>query len=677
MQTGDRLGAYRSDTGYQNIGDGSVKFLEKHKLMCADGSLLSRFQAKAGGGKTMTFEYTCSSYDVKEYKCTDRYTQPNADWDYKKISSLSKQEAMCNDNEAMQGFRPQMIGTKFFFGIPIDKALRWQYTCCRAIAFPPTPAPISDPTMAPSVEPSLNPTLHPVADPTHRPSQEPVAKPTYAPTDTPIIQPTESPTLTPTLTPTEEPSKTPISDPTYRPSNVPISVPTLEPTLTPISKPTYSPSLEPVSTPTLAPISDPTFVPTLQPVANPTIEPTFEPTGAPFIVPEPTQEPRANPTQEPTVEPTKRPISDPTKEPSFTPTPLPSAEPVSEPTKMPSFTPTPKPSAEPTLEPTTKPTDLPISKPTYEPTAEPTLAPTEEPISQPTIKPTLEPTVAPISTPTHEPTAEPTLGPSPVPTDAPVSNPTLNPISTPTIEPSPYPTLKPTLEPTFKDIVKPPNMSEDEFKKVEDIIDQEKKFDEIEASSPSKPIVIQEPEESPEAPISPDSPPADNKSIDESGNIKPVGEGAIYAPDYDNSVNFKICSFTFTKRANPVEVPYGCALISVSELNSLPAGVSAQSAYICGSEEAKIDSKLLKKAGLVSADSKSDISTIIPGKDTGVTFYISEDFTGTHYTYTSGYHPDLTQIHLHGSNKGNDAIKSLIFNSNAKPDMSYPPECSK
>jgi hypothetical protein len=138
---------------------------------------------------------------------------------------------------------------------------------------------------------------------------------------------------------------------------------------------------------------------------------------------------------------------------------------------------------------------------------------------------------------------------------------------------------------------------------------------------------------------------------------------------------YKICPFTLTKHNGDIFVPDGCALVSVDPLLEVAVGTKSHSAYICGKRQAQIGIDQLTKAGLVSQAGASYISTIIPGPLTTVTFFISEDFTGPKYTYTPNFHLELTKTHLPNSDLGNDAVKSIIFDTTAPPGTPYPDEC--
>ena len=664
MKTGGRTSAYGYNSGFNS--NGGIEYLDRHSLICPNDFLLNRFQMKSGMFNTVTFEFTCGSYNVKGYGCQDRYTDLNELGDG--IRYLDRHWAMCRDNEAMRGFQGQTGCRDWQWWGCRSNGFRWRYFCCSADAFDPTPQPVPNPTMAPVADPTPVPTDKPVADPTQEPTSYPIADPTHAPTDAPVADPTKSPTHEPTHEPSPAPSLIPTDIPTPEPTHLPISDPTFTPTLAPVAKPTFEPTLSPTVNPTLAPIADPTFTPTEEPISHPTQKPTFEPTGAPVVIPEPTLEPVANPTKKPTLEPTQTPISEPTKDPSFQPSPSPTAEPISDPTRTPTFRPTQKPTLDPTFEPTINPTENPIARPTHNPTYEPTISPSHKPIATPTLEPSKNPTLEPISRPTFDPTLEPTKKPTTNPTSQPIIEPTESPVSKPTAEPSQTPTAEPTFRPSFGEMQPPPGLDPAEIEKLK--AEGEKQRAEAEAVASQPPVVAE-----PEVIVAPsaDAPVLEEKSAP--GEEKPKPDDVAGELPVIVESSYKICPFTLTKHNGDIFVPDGCALISVDPLTDVAVGTRSHSAYVCGKRQAQIGIEQLTKAGLVSQAGASYISTIIPGPLTTVTFFINGDFTGPKYTYTPSFHLELTKTHLPNSDQGNDAVKSITFDTTAPPGTPYPDEC--
>jgi hypothetical protein len=184
-------------------------------------------------------------------------------------------------------------------------------------------------------------------------------------------------------------------------------------------------------------------------------------------------------------------------------------------------------------------------------------------------------------------------------------------------------------------------------------------------SEPSEPVVIVPPKEN--APV------IEEKNVNCEKKLKP--DLVIEELLIQDEETYKICPFSLTKHHGDIIVPDGCALISVNPLTQVPVGTKSHSIYVCGKSQAKIGIERLTKAGLISISGKSYISTIIPGPLTTVTFFINEDFTGPKYTYTPKLHYDLTQTHLPNSNQGDDAVKSIIFDTTAPPGTPYPDEC--
>ena len=250
--------------------------------------------------------------------------------------------------------------------------------------------------------------------------------------------------------------------------------------------------------------------------------------------------------------------------------------------------------------------------------------PTPQPIARPTMSPSPNPTLSPTFAPVEIPIIEPTSSPVPNPTPLPTLNPTNSPISTPTYNPTNAPTIKPTLEPTIGK--PPPGMSKQEA-------------DKLLAEGREQAMEVEEEQDQ----ILP----------------TPFSVGTV-----------KICPFNFIKTADEVESRGGCALISVSVLNDLKINGTAFAAYICGGGVANVNDTSLIQAGFLDAEKKSYISDIIPGSQTSVTFFLRNDFNGTKYTFTSGFHPYFTKIKLPGGK-----VASLIFQSTASPSMNLPSEC--
>ena len=362
MNVGGPIKGYASSTG--SNANGGVVYLDRHRAYCSDDTLMTQWKMNNHWG--VRIEFICRGYNVKNYRCEDRYTDFNDPGDG--IRYLDRHWAMCRDNEAMRGFEGQTGCREWAWWGCRNNGFRFKYVCCSANTFDPTPQPIASPTSNPVADPTLLPTMQPVADPTMNPTETPIANPTHLPTENPVANPTQQPTHEPT----HQPSHDPTHEPTYQPS------------------------------------PRPSHEPTLEPVAHPTHEPTKEPTGAPVVKPVPTQEPIANPTMEPTPEPSHTPTFEPTHKPSDAPTEKPSRAP----THQPSFEPTLK----PTFEPTTKPTIQPTFEPTHQPSLVPTAIPTDQPIPEPTLNPIPEPTESPVAHPTFEPTFMPTHSPTLEPT---------------------------------------------------------------------------------------------------------------------------------------------------------------------------------------------------------------------------------------------------------------------
>ena len=72
---------------------------------------------------------------------------------------------------------------------------------------------------------------------------------------------------------------------------------------------------------------------------------------------------------------------------------------------------------------------------------------------------------------------------------------------------------------------------------------------------------------------------------------------------------------------------------------------------------------LQHKAGLLTPDEKSMVTSIFPGPSLYVTFFDQPDWSGHTYTFNSRYRYELTKFHFAGTPYGNDDIKSFRLQS--------------
>lgn len=358
------------------------------------------------------------------------------------------------------------------------------------------------------------------------------------------------------------------------------------------------------------------------------------------------------------------------------------------------------------------PTAAPIAIPTSAPIADPTAAPTTSPVANPTQLPTIEPSLSPTTKPTAKPSREPTTEPTLAPVISPTLEPSIAPISAPTLEPSLEPTLAPvavpTQEPTVGDKIpkKPATMSDEEW---EEALEYEKKKATKAEALPEPPKVEQKPNATmidqegegsaekealekedqknvdaiPENPIvkAIENEIADNKAeaienAAEKANITTAIEKNTSIPEElkkppspdalipSGSDAIRYCAYTHTKEPGYVKVPVGCTLVADENIDALQDGKKANAALVCGLAEQgteKMDIKMnqarLNSFAIMMA---GGISYVKPGEKTSATFFNNGDFTGPKYTYTSGFHPAITN-----SANFNDNINSLIVTTTA------------
>jgi hypothetical protein len=137
------------------------------------------------------------------------------------------------------------------------------------------------------------------------------------------------------------------------------------------------------------------------------------------------------------------------------------------------------------------------------------------------------------------------------------------------------------------------------------------------------------------------------------------------------------CPFTFVSSGKNISAPEGCTLFADKNLNVLAAGQSSVALYVCSVDRSpvKIDAAQLQSYGMLDSNGNSIISFIEPGPLNSLTWFILDKFSGDSVTYESGWHPSLTDVHMRGSTKGNDAVLSVILRSTAT-SVSMPSQCS-
>jgi len=340
--------------------------------------------------------------------------------------------------------------------------------------------------------------------------------------------------------------------------------------------------------------------------------------------------------------------------------------------------------------------------------AAPTATPTASPSQNPTLQPTLSPTIEPTAKPSREPTTEPTLAPVVSPTFAPSKEPIASPTLEPTPEPSVSPIAAPTQEPTVGDKIpkKPANMSDKEW---EDALEYEKKKASKAEALPEPAVVEQAPNvtnvdkegegsDEQEAKEKQDKLDADaipanpivkaieneiadnqaeaieaakekedeavalakNESIPEVQRKTPSPDALI--PSGSDAIRY--CAYTHTKVPGYVKVPVGCTLAADENVDALQDGEKANAVLVCGLAEKGLEEMDIKmnqaRLNSFAIMMAGGISYIKPGEKTSATFFNNGDFTGQNYTYTSGFHPAITN-----SANFNDNINSLIVTTRA------------
>lgn len=153
---------------------------------------------------------------------------------------------------------------------------------------------------------------------------------------------------------------------------------------------------------------------------------------------------------------------------------------------------------------------------------------------------------------------------------------------------------------------------------------------------------------------------ANNSSIPEVLKKTPSPDAIIPS----GSEYIRYCAYTHTKKEGYTKVPTGCIIIADENIDALPVGETANAAVACGMAPdngegvVKMDEERLNSFAVMMA---GGISYIKPGAKTSATFFNSGDFTGASYTYTSGFHPPITNTANY-----NDNIKSIKITTTAE-----------
>ena len=150
-------------------------------------------------------------------------------------------------------------------------------------------------------------------------------------------------------------------------------------------------------------------------------------------------------------------------------------------------------------------------------------------------------------------------------------------------------------------------------------------------------------------------------------SLAPVSKPTVYPTEAKKP---EMCKFKYTKKAGEkLDVPPGCALISNEKIETMPAGSSTSALYICAAHSVTLTTEDLGGYGL-----RASISQIVPGMSTGVTYYFKDHLSGKGEKFTSGFHPDLTNLKKGGEND-NDNVKSLLFETEFVGAIQLPSVC--
>jgi hypothetical protein len=106
------------DTGFNDQGDGTVDFLDRHNLDCGKDSVLSQFKLARNDNNQFRFDYTCLP-SKKSLTCRDVTTPANQGGS---TVNLDKHNVTCNDDEVLSNFQLTR---------PSATEIAYKYKCCK------------------------------------------------------------------------------------------------------------------------------------------------------------------------------------------------------------------------------------------------------------------------------------------------------------------------------------------------------------------------------------------------------------------------------------------------------------------------------------------------------------------------------------------------------------------
>jgi hypothetical protein len=111
------------ETGWNDAGQGSVWFLDRHHVSCSNNNSAIRAFWYQRGGENFRYNYECVTHPKISNTCETRYTKlSDLDWnEYKSINFLDRQQVFCYGDESMKSFKVQRI----------DNRLRYEINCCK------------------------------------------------------------------------------------------------------------------------------------------------------------------------------------------------------------------------------------------------------------------------------------------------------------------------------------------------------------------------------------------------------------------------------------------------------------------------------------------------------------------------------------------------------------------
>ena len=131
--------------------------------------------------------------------------------------------------------------------------------------------------------------------------------------------------------------------------------------------------------------------------------------------------------------------------------------------------------------------------------------------------------------------------------------------------------------------------------------------------------------------------------------------------------NLQFWTGTYKQEDSTTDVPPGCIVVAVNQLEALKPGHTSPIARVCATSAVspiKLDAHALQQLGMIDADGNSLISSIVQGPEVKVQYFSGAKFSGFYDDWSPG--PLTIKTYQSPPYKlVNDNVKSIIFTSKA------------